>query len=282
MDYVYVPSYGSLFYALYLVKNGIKTTVISNNKGIRDYCLNKDIKCIYFENIPINLRNIRNIRILKEKTRSIIEKIPEESRVYVLFRYFDVNGFYLIKELSKKTRVYHTDIDSNLFSILGPIGLKRFIDLGYYKGILLAKILRILLDLDLTPKIMIRWWMMSLSDNFYARHNMQKMEFDKPYQEIKLEVIDKFSEKQEGCDTLLLIEVPEVEEFVDYKHLQFIYKRLFEAGLDIKIKYHPPEKRDELIKNDIEGYPTEIPGEFLLKNVKSNVVSLYSLSLITA
>jgi hypothetical protein len=108
------------------------------------------------------------------------------------------------------------------------------------------------------------------------------MEFDKPYQEIKLEVIDKFSEKQEGCDTLLLIEVPEVEEFVDYKHLQFIYKRLFEAGLDIKIKYHPPEKRDELIKNDIEGYPTEIPGEFLLKNVKSNVVSLYSLSLITA
>ena len=78
MDYVYVPSYGSLFYALYLVKNGIKTTVISNNKGIRDYCLKKDIKCIYFENIPINLRNIRNIRILKEKTRSIIEKIPEE------------------------------------------------------------------------------------------------------------------------------------------------------------------------------------------------------------
>ena len=129
MDYVYVPSYGSLFYALYLVKNGIKTTVISNNKGIRDYCLKKDIKCIYFENIPINLRNIRNIRILKEKTRSIIEKIPEESRVYVLFRYFDVNGFYLIKELSKKTRVYHTDIDSNLFSILGPIVLKRFIDL---------------------------------------------------------------------------------------------------------------------------------------------------------
>ena len=115
MNYIFCPSYVSVFFALHLKNSSEKIKIITDNTSVEKYCRIAEIDCIYFDYTGIPVTRFYKIFVLRSRINNLLGKIgvKKEDKFYLLDNAFDISAFYLAKEWAKRGNIY--------FNILGRI-----------------------------------------------------------------------------------------------------------------------------------------------------------------
>ena len=65
MNYIFCPSYASVFFALHLKNLGKKIKIITDNISVKKYCKIAHINCIYFDYVWVSITKFYKIFVLK-------------------------------------------------------------------------------------------------------------------------------------------------------------------------------------------------------------------------
>lgn len=287
MHYIYCVSYEPLFFALYLKSLGEKITVVTHNKNIAKYCEVKNINYIQFENIRINVTSIHKIFTFKKILDNVLKKIVLEKGdiFYLTGEIKTYNAFYLAKELSKKGVVYFYNSGKYRLEKYKPPKNKPF----FFRGGIIRLMLKLYLDLDLIYYNSRGVPCFGIDDGFLKKHNIVKYDTDISAGEMLLNIAKRSGNNYEKIDNLI-IDQGALENIVDLESVKKLYKNLFKLPVEFAFKKHPRSvtqmKQPELLFYEIfkscDELPEYIPVELFYNNIKKNVLSIYSTSLVVA
>lgn len=287
MDYVFCSSYGAIFFAFHLKNSGRNIKLISDNFSIGKYCRAAAIDCIYFDYINVTTPTLYKMFALKEKIDSLIKEIgiQKDDNLYLLGNLYDISSFYLAKEWAKKGNVYFgllgMGIGYNVYEEKGKLNLRRWIrTLSRYMYKMFLGLDLILLEVNKKPAY-------GIGDRFLQKNGIKNLCLEKNLTELQLEAIKKNPIKLKEYNNLIITE-GDVSDVINEDSVTKIYRNLLELPCEFAIKHHPQVVRNsesygfKQIPTNLEELPDYIPVELLLNNIRKNVVSVYSGSLIPA
>jgi hypothetical protein len=286
MNYIFCPSYASVFFALHLKSSGKEIKIITNNISVKKYCRSADIECIYFDYIDISITRFYKIFIFKSRIKNLIKKIniKKEDNFYLLDNTFCYNGFYLAKEWSKKGNVYFI---YNLVKFPKNYIKDKYLNLNFLEKTTLIYLFKIFLGLDLILFEVNCRPIFGFDDKFLERNEIKKNTLNRDLRELQLDAMRKSHIKQKEYDNLIITE-GSVSGILNENSVQKMYKNLLKLPYKFAVKHHPrvlktqKSERYEKLFINCEEFPDYIPVELLFNNVRKNVISLFSTSLIAA
>ena len=281
MNYIFCPSYASVFFALHLKNSGKEIKIITNNVSVRKYCGTADIECIYFDYVSVPITRPYKVLILKSRIDKLIKKIgiKREDNFYLLNNSFAINGFYLAKEWSKRGNVYFNNLEKFSENFLK----NNYLNLNFLTSTSLKYLFKLFLGIDLVIFEANYRPIFGINDKFLERNKIKKIALNIDLKELKLSVMKKNCVKQRECDNLIITDGLIGMDIVNHTSFKKMYNNLFGLPYKFMIKAHPnPNFTDKGFFKNCEKYPNHIPSELLLENVKKNVLSVFSSSLIAA
>ncbi len=282
MNYIFCPSYASVFFALHLRNSGKDIKIITDNISIRKYCRTFDIDYIYFDYVDVSIIRFYKMFISKNRIGNLIMKIDikKEDDFYLLDNSFDINGFYLAKEWAKKGNVY--------FSILGrtfdTYTENKYLNFSFLVRAILKYLFKVSLGLDLIFLEVNGVPIFGINDKFLKKNKIKKISLDKNLKELQLEKIGKSHIKLREYDNLI-VSGGNLSGIVNKDSLIKVYKNLLKLPYKFVVKYHPrllkAQKlaRYEKVFINCDEFPSYIPVELLFNNIRKNVIAIYSTSL---
>ena len=285
MHYVYCIAYEPLFFALYLKSLGKKITVVTHNKNIAKYCEVKNINYIQFENIRIGVTSIHKIFTFKKILDEVLKKIVLEKGdcFYLTGKIKTYNAFYLAKELSKKGVVYFYNSSKYRLEKYKPPKNKPF----FFRGRIIRLMLKLYLNLDLIYYNSRGVPCFGIDDEFLKKHNIIKYDVDISAGELLLNVAKRSEINYKKIDNLI-IDQGALENIIDSESLKKLYKNLFKLPVEFAFKKHPIRPKNSSnshfynIFEKCYDVPEYIPVELFFNDIKKNVFSIYSTSLVAA
>jgi len=285
MDYVFCGSYEPLFFALYLKSLGKKITVVTHNKSIAKYCEVKNINYIQFENIRIGVISIHKIFTFKKILNDVLKKIVLEKGdgFYLTGEIKTYNAFYLAKELSKKGVVYFYNSSKYRLEKYKPPKNKPF----FFRGGIIRLMLKLYLNLDLIYYNSRGVPCFGIDDGFLKKHNIIKYDMDISAGEMLLNIAKRSEVNYKKIDNLI-IDQGALENIIDLESLKKLYKNLFKLPVEFAFKKHPIRPKNSSnshfynIFEKCYDVPEYIPVELFFNDIKKNVFSIYSTSLVAA
>lgn len=265
-NYIFIPSFTSIFFALHLHSNSMsETLVITSNLSVKLFLQEVGIKTIFYKakNKPYCQYSV------KRQIDKILSKINKEANLYLLDNAFVVDGFYLAANWNKGN-VYHKDLSSGFPIYTGEIGIKDSIT---------KKLLEFIYKLKLTNRSLSNKIIWGINDEFIISHGFKSFELPCSYSELRSDIVKNNQINIQQCKNLW-IDQGSLNNTIDNDSFTTIMNRII-FNNNFAIKEHP-KHHNTFSFNNLYKYPTYIPAEFLLKNTTNAVISLYSLSLIEA
>ena len=285
MNYIFCPSYPSVFFALHLKNSGKEIKIITHNLSIKKYCRIADIDCIYFDYVKVNITKIYKIFMLKSRIDNLIKKIDikKEDNFYFLDNSFDIHTFYLAKEWSKKGDVFFNPLGISLNAYTET----KYLNLNFFAMASSRYLFKIFLGLDLIFLEAYCAPIFGINDKFLKKNKIKKITLGKNLNELQLEAMRKSHIKLKEYDNLIATD-GNISGMVNEISLIKVYKKLLMPPQKFAVKYHPRvlktqklARYEELFVN-CDEFPDYIPVELLLNNIRKNVISLTSTSLSSA
>ena len=287
MNYIFCPSYASVFFALHLKNSGKEIKIITYNISVKKYCRTADIKYIYFDYIGVPITRLYKIFILKSKIDNLIKKndIKKEDNFYLLDNSFAINGFYLAKEWSKKGNVYFNNLERS-FNIYKE---NNYLGLGFLARMSLKYLFKIFMGLDLIFLEVNRGPVFGINDKFLVKNKIKKISLNKNLKELQMDAMRKSHIKLKEYDNLIITQ-GSLSRILNDESVKKMYENLLKLPYKFVVKHHPrvikSEKSGDIFEKelliDCEELPDYIPVELLFNNVRKNVISIFSTSLIPA
>ena len=287
MNYVFCPSYASVFFALHLKNSGKGMKIITDNISVKKYCRTADIECIYFDYVSVPITVFYKIFILKSRIDNLIKKIgiKKGDNFYLSDNSFTINGFYLAKEWSKKGNVYFNNLGRS-FNIYKE---NKYLNLSFLARTSLRYLFRIFMGLDLIFLEVNSAPVFGINDKFLVKNKIKKISLNKNLKELQLDAMRKSHIKQKEYDNLIITE-GSVSGIVNDDSVKNMYKNLLKLPLKFAVKHHPrvikSEKSGDIFEKklliDCEEFPDYIPVELVFNNIRKNIISIFSTSLIPA
>ena len=281
MKYIFCPSYASVFFALYLKNSENEIRIITDNISVREYCKIAELDYIYFDYVGVPITRFYKIATLRRRIDNLIKKvdIKEADDFYLLDNSYDISGFYLAKEWSKRGNVYF----NNLQGLYTNQIKDNYLNFGFLTLTSLKYLFKIFLGLDLIFLEINSAPVFGINDKFLKKNNIKKIAVNRNLKELKLEVMQKNWVKQNECDNLLITEGLLGSNTVNHPSAKRMYRYLLSLPYKFVIKTHPNQNyTDKGFFKKFEKYPNYIPSELLLGNVKKNMLSVFSATLIAA
>lgn len=285
MNYIFCPSYGSVFFALHLKNSGKEITIITHNISVKKYCGIADINCIYFDYVGVPITKFYKIFILKSRIDNLIRRIDikKEDDFYLLDNSFDISAFYLARECSKKGNVYFNVIGKKFNAYTE----NRYLCMSFFARTYLRYLFKMFLDLDLIFLDVHHKPAFGINDKFLKKNKIKKFSLNKNLNELQLEAMIKNHIKLKEYDNLIATD-GNFSGIANEVSLIKVYKNLLIHPQKFAVKYHPRVlKTQKLAKYEkvfmnCDEFPDYIPVELLLNNIRKNVISIMSTSLSAA
>lgn len=288
MIYIFCGAYKALMFALYIKNLGKRITIITYNKDIMRYCIEENIDYIKIEFIRPKVTSIYKVFTLKKVLDNIIKKIDfSKENAFILFgdaKAYD--SFYLAQEFSKKGVVYYKNPDRKSKKYKAP----KFKPI-FFRGGIIRIVLKLILRLDLIYyRSDIRSPCFGIDDNFLKKNNIVEYEPNIPSEELILEAVKKSKSNFKEFDNLIIDDGGPLENIIKFDSTIKLYEKLFRLPIEFAFKKHPKPTTQES-QSDLSFYelfkhceelPNYIPVELFCNNIKKNVISIFSTSLITA
>jgi len=299
MNYVYCRAPKPLLFALYL-KNvlGEEITLVTCDKDMISYCDIENIKYIQFElkdtqfefgkyKIP----SINKLSALKRTLDDVIKKIDigkKDSFFLVGLKIKGYDSYYLAKKLSKKGVVYYRNPHDREINIYKPPRYKPI----FFRGEILRIFLKIVFGLDLMYYEYNNNPTLGVDDKFFKKYNIVEYLPSVSSIELDLDTIKKSKSSYKEYDNVIIDDLAPLENITKFDSTKKLYEKLFNLPIDFAFKKHPiptpimPEnqlsKSYYKIFKHLEEIPRYIPAELLCNNIKRSVISIHSVTLITA
>lgn len=281
MKYIHCGAHRPLLFALALKNLGNDITIITHNEKIIKFCIKENINYLNYEFIRPTATSIINIFALKKILDDILKKIEfdDEDCFFLTSKIKCYDAFYLSKELSKKgCKVYYLNSNGMEFEKYKPPISKPI----FLKGGIIRLALKLILNLDLMYYTGRDIPIIGVDDSFLKKHNIQDCKSDILSEELVLKSIGK--SKNYEYDNLIVSQGPLIEAHIKTDSVKKLYENLFQLPIEFAFKKHPDAAVSSFYDffKDCREVPTNIPAEMLYKNVRKNVISIFSASLILA
>ena len=289
MNYVFCGGYKTLLFALYL-KNVLnkEIVVVTYGTDVVEFCKTEKLDYIQIKQFRPRITSVFKLLTFKRKLDDAIKKIDmhKEDVFFVTGKVTSYEVFYLAKELSRKGKVYFVHTMRELKIFKHP-WYKPFI-----RGILYKYIIKIVLGLDVMYYESNKDPRIGFDNNFMKKYNIKEYTPDLEFEELIFEAVKKTKIKYKSYDNLI-VDSGIVDEIIVADSEKKLYNNLFELPLEFAIKKCPQSKKytaeremaDQAyyaLFKKCEELPRHIPVEFFFNNIKRNVISMFSTSLITA
>jgi len=301
MNFYYCAAYEQFYLALYARdKEQRNITIVTQHFGIKQFCDDLNIKSTYYDSTRQNISYIKIFKLLRhlyqEKKRMgqvfKIINVKQGDSFFIPTKIFPWEwvgpNAYLFKKVSKIADVYLGDFS---FAKSQKVQISNF-----NKRAFILEIQGIInwIVFGIKPNIYITGnkYYFGLSSKFILKNKIKSFEVNASPDQLISEVIGKQTYRmvKEEYDNMILYELKSHgNKKISYHHLEEFYSTIFEILNDFAIKEHPNIFfRDEMnqinypLKNSYNFLPAYIPSEFLFKNIRKNVISFASATLITA
>jgi hypothetical protein len=279
-EYIYCPSYGSLFFALHRRQKGIDIKIITHNECIRKFCEDFNIAVYYF-NYPRPLKLFIPMThiFFKRSLDKFIETsgFTKSDKLFILDNAFEIFGFYIAQQYSK-IGIVHFHLLGREFPIFFP---RKKIDALYFIFLIQSKIFRYFWDIDLIIRNTHGKPTFGIDENFMKKNHISYFIPDKELIELKFDVVKKFSIPMKHYQILIATDGG-MKGIVNEDTLSDIYMKISSNVSSLIVKSHPriklglDENSYELSLNKFEHISECIPVELALNNVDKCVISVFS------
>ena len=291
MNYIYCPSYTSIFLAFHIKNSGEDVKIITHNESISRFCeyVNMDfILFDYYHKINFSVRDI--VTLLRRKSyldnlfRSIDPK--RDDTLYFVGNIADFSLLYLVKKWTKKGTVYYTELLNQQVRSYDR-QTDHFSKRKYYNAKKDVLFVWTIFGLNLKLyEFVQRTIRLGFDQKFAAKYRINYVDFG-GYSRLVHEAIDNSSIKIKSYDTLILTGYPHKD--VEFDILEDLYGKILRMSSSIAVKTHPAVTHYDKHQRDarifFKGFdllPSFLPAELLLKSIKKNVVSKASTALLAA
>jgi len=297
MNYIYSGGYKSLLFAIGMKNRGKKISIITNNNDIVKYCKTENIKCIHYNFIRLTFPSvIYKIFSLKKSLDEVIEKMDfgKKDNFYMIgSRIKGYDGFYLAKELSKIGKAYYRNPHDRQLKLYKQPRFKPI----FIRGTILKFFLKQVFGLDIVYYNLNEIPCLGIDDHFLQENNIDIYAPNTSSDTIIFNTIQKSKSNIKDSDNLILDDGPLSTPnplfgpyIIKHDTLRRAYKNLIDIPVQFAFKKHPKTTTQEHTSdlsfydlfNSCEELPSYIPVELLFNNIKKNVISTYSSSLILA
>jgi hypothetical protein len=287
MNYLFAGGYKGFLFALYL-RNvlGKEITIVTYDKTVIKNCIDENITYIEFEKIRPTITSFYKVFTLKKVLDEVIKKVDigNDDTFFLLGIDRSYDNFYLVKELSKKSNGCYKLVNIKLSRYVHP----RFKPI-FFRGAFIRILFKLILDLDLIYYDTNRNPRYGISEEFLEKYNIVEYEPDVPSEEIIFDAIKGSKSSYKEFDNLIVCEGA-IESAIKFDSTKKLYKNLFELPIKFSFKKHPtsmvqetqPDSMYHRFFKNCEEIPIQKPVELFFNNVRKNVISMYSASLITA
>jgi len=287
MNYVFSAGYKSLLFALYL-KNilGKEIIIVTYSTDVEKYCKAEKLNYIFINQFRPRITSIFKLKAFKKILDDVIKKIDmNKEDIYIMTGIaIGYEQFYLAKEISKKGDVYNRMLMREL-RIYKTSGLKQI----FIRGILYKYIIKIVLGLDIMFYESNKDPRVGIDNDFMEKYNIRDYAPSLNTEEMVFEAVKKSKSNYKEYDNLI-IDQGTLVNIIKPDSIKKLYKNLFELPLEFAFKKHP-KSVTQITQSELSFYktfkccgelPNYIPVELFYNNIKKNVLSIFSASLITA
>lgn len=264
--YIFVPSYPSIFYALYITKTNDSAFILTNNENVKKLLIALNVNYIYYD-FDFRFKTIINA---KKKLDRVLSKIDTSQDLYLLDNTFAIDGFYFAAKWGKKGSVYFNNLSAEYDVFKGKIG---------FKNILRKFILEMVFGFKVVYRYFGNFLVFGIDTSFLIKYCIKDLPVSPNYETIKKKVISSFQIEEKKAEFLWVAQ-GQLETVINYNSLENILSELV-LNYNFAIKEHPKNKVGSFPYTYIH-YPDYIPCEFLLCNINKCILSVYSTTLIAA
>ena len=285
MNYIFCPSYPSLFFALHLKNVGEDIKIITDSVSIQKYCGTAGIDCIYYDYINVPTVQFYKMLALKKRMDKLIQAIGVKNGdiFYLLDNSFDISSFYLAREWAKKSDVY--------FNVIGlrfmPYKETRRLSLSFVARMFVRCLFKLFLGLDLIFLDINGNPIWGIDHEFLDRNKIKSLKLNKSLTELTMEAMRENTVRFKEYDNLIGTD-GNLSRIIAEESLIKAHEYLVSLQATFAVKYHPRVLTTqeiqpyERIMTGLDELPDYIPVELLFGNIKKNVISVVSSLLIAA
>lgn len=264
-----------------------KITIIASNEDIIKFCIVENIDIIQFKPMRFSLKNVQKFLSFKKTLDNIIKKInPNKEDAFFLTGNIKVyDAFYLAKELSKKCVIYYKnpDFEDREFKYFKFPWYKPF----FIRGAMIRFFLKTIFGIDLVYYEFNSVPCLGIDDVFLKKYNIKNYAPNISSGKLISDLVKNTKLNHKEYDNLIIDQQGLEEGTLKNDSVIKLYKELFKLPINFAIKKHPNPGTDVELSSyglfdHCEELPKYIPAELLCNNIKKNVLSIYSISLITA
>jgi len=270
-----------------LKSQGKDITVITYNDEIVNFCQNQNIYYISYNFKKISSLTFYRLLFLKNTLNRIIKNInlsKDDIFIFVGNKTKAYDAFYLEKELSKKGKVYIKILSIEFKKYKRP--KKR----PFFRGDILRLGIRTILGIKLVYYNLNNDPCLGIDEKFLDKYNIKEYKPKISSEKIINEGLKKIRIIDEDHENLIMLGDPTIvgeynRDYIKMKTVIDLYKKLLDLPVNFAIKKHPN------VKNDLDFYnifkkckelPRYMPAELFCNNIKKNMISTCSASLVTA
>lgn len=261
-----MPSYPSIYFALNQFYLGEDIVVITNNASVKKLVERLEIKFIF---IDFNL-NYKNVLQFRFKLNKLLKSLDLNKNLYLLDNVHTVEGFFIANNW-KKGNVYYKNLSTEYSIFKNSLNTKYKIILFLCKKVL--KLDLIFRNQNGIPAI-------GIDGSFLLKNKINNLIVDN-YNTIKLDVLNNFNFKGDEYNSILILQ-GKLDGIIEFSSLILVFNEIKKLKSLVK-KEHPKHKTDDLFSiENIPTIPDYFPVEMYYGNIKNNIISVFSLSLVIA
>ena len=189
----------------------------------------------------------------------------------------------MAKELAKKGSVIYKDPHDQILEKYVPKKNKPV----FFRGFIIKNLLHYVYGLDLIYYKLLKSPSLGIDDSFLKKHNIKIFEPNEIYHKMSFEGIKNSKRNCRDFDTLI-IDSGSLENRVVQESVDAVFEKILKLPVEFAFKKHPSKEQNHpdmpyyTIYDQCEEIPSYVPVELFYNNIKRNVVSINSASLIMA
>ena len=239
-------------------------TVITDNNSVHKILNDLKINNIFLDT-GSGIKKILKFRLIMD---NIISNLDLNKEIYLLDNIHCIEGFYLMKKWTKGKAYYkNLSINFNIYKKQKTI-----------KDLVKKKICKLFFGLNLIFRDQNGTAVLGINNFFLKNNNIINFDIEN-YNKIKLDVLKNIELKTLAYNSILILQ-GELKGIVKSISLSRIFNEISSLS-SLVIKEHPNHKNTSLIY-DLPKIPHYYPIELCYNNISSNIISIYSTSLILA
>lgn len=264
--HIFVPSYPSIFFALFHLIKSDSVIIITNNRSIKKFLDHIQVEYIYYES-EFSFKHI--IRHKKVLDTILNNNNFKHSNFYLLDNAFAIDGFYLASKWNKG-KVYYSNLSTEF---------KPSVRNANFSNRIKKRIIENIFGIDLIYRQRGNQLIFGIGDNFFNSNEILPVENKSIPYNYKDIAIKHHQVKLKTSD-YLFIDQGQMKGIIIYSSLTNILAKLINSK-PISVKEHPKHNSSLEFSFNYK-YPDHIPAEFILQNIKYCIISVYSLTLLAA